>query len=537
MSVNIQQILLALANQPQDVLANLAAQLGLPIIDPLFSSASGKAGTASSISSSFQAGINHEDSQGVMINKPVNHLTVNKQKIADFPLRDHELTQSLTPSPHVESNTRQPFGVTKATESSLTTESEEQTDEGNARYLINKSMGVDPFDRTAVQERRRAVRKMCCALSHDLDRTYSSFDNKTWRSILKTWGWSREITEKVMKSVATDTVGNERSKMRRVKKRNAYLMAKENEAKGITAAETNTILISDAEVSNPAAKKPRRMKKPATMTYLRRQQPKTSGAVSTTVSITNRETATMPTGHKDLGPDLLTESTGKAGPAEIPQTPTTASFFYPYYLSIDLEVLIDLIKTRSNTITPNDSAYYSTSNTPLELQLAESVSTTAPIPSNMAPIRMKKLTGIDDEIQSQKHMGTNKDNPSQSIDQLDLDAGYTQPPGLSLRLNKEIQSVSVYKMLHSGTRFNQQTTASPQVSEIPQVGLSNTMLGIEDSLEFQTELDCQAKQDCEAADTRHTKMARSKTSTMKNTIKTTPPKKRERPIGSTNAPK
>ena len=102
-------------------------------------------------------------------------------------------------------------------------ESEEEL-EGNSRYILNKAMVVDPKDRAAVQARRLEVNDEARDRGVILNQAFTSFEPDFWKKVVHSlflvfnpkYGWSRDITEKVIKSICTDTSRNERI---RVKKR------------------------------------------------------------------------------------------------------------------------------------------------------------------------------------------------------------------------------------------------------------------------------------------------------------------------------
>ena len=85
-------------------------------------------------------------------------------------------------------------------------------------------MGVDPKNRAAVQARRLQVKDEARDRGVILNQTFTSFEPDFWKKIVHSlflifnpkYGWSRDITEKVMKSICTDTFRNKRI---RVKKR------------------------------------------------------------------------------------------------------------------------------------------------------------------------------------------------------------------------------------------------------------------------------------------------------------------------------
>ncbi|KAI5804926.1 hypothetical protein EDC01DRAFT_626833 [Geopyxis carbonaria] len=123
---------------------------------------------------------------------------------------------------------------------------------------------------------------MCVAVGYDLNRNYTDFGQKLWRDLVKTihvtkaepkWGWTREVTENVMKAIASDTVRNLRAKARRAQKRKR----------------DTTIAPSASSLEEPEVEKlnKRSNKKKGKMTYIRkpnRKLPTAGSAVSPLIS-------------------------------------------------------------------------------------------------------------------------------------------------------------------------------------------------------------------------------------------------------------
>ncbi|KAI5778951.1 hypothetical protein EDC01DRAFT_634432 [Geopyxis carbonaria] len=326
MSTGLNPIFLALANQPPEALQAFAAQLNVSVEgnspQPRNLSTQGATNTSELIPA-LSATIREV--------APLPAVATTKESTPDLDFQDYhetEFLQSQEPESQVDpdllndrasqvAETPAPSTVGDDTPAPSTVgdaSSDEEKEEGNQRYLTNKSMGVDPFDRIAVQERRRAVRKICIGLGHDLTRTWRAFDTKTWRALVKTvsaktarqWQWSRETTEKVMKSVAADTVGNERSKIRRARKRNAAKAKAAANSTSVNSAGPTTAAIPAAlevpPMNPPKARQNR--KKPGKMTYLRKQPVKSDSSASVSPSTSGSNSASdvpgQPTGSSVL---------------------------------------------------------------------------------------------------------------------------------------------------------------------------------------------------------------------------------------------
>ncbi|KAF8249798.1 hypothetical protein K440DRAFT_675336 [Wilcoxina mikolae CBS 423.85] len=88
----------------------------------------------------------------------------------------------------------------------------------NKRYLLNLAMGVDPTDRAAVQARRLEVKEEGKERGIVLNKSYTKFKPGYWRKAVNSlfvvfndkYGWSRDTTERTMKSICTDTSRNDK---------------------------------------------------------------------------------------------------------------------------------------------------------------------------------------------------------------------------------------------------------------------------------------------------------------------------------------
>ncbi|KAI5785898.1 hypothetical protein EDC01DRAFT_631812 [Geopyxis carbonaria] len=89
------------------------------------------------------------------------------------------------------------------------------------RYFVNIAMGVNPFNRSAVQARRKEVSEAAFLRRWSLNKNWTSFDReKVWKPLAaslhadfsKKYNWSRILTEEVMKLVCEDNVRNGRIK-------------------------------------------------------------------------------------------------------------------------------------------------------------------------------------------------------------------------------------------------------------------------------------------------------------------------------------
>ncbi|KAI5820812.1 hypothetical protein BZA77DRAFT_348779 [Pyronema omphalodes] len=106
----------------------------------------------------------------------------------------------------------------------------------NSRWILNHSMGVKPSDRVAVQRRRAEVRRECERRNHTLDKVYRDWDKEIWVSLVrkihptfqKRYNWTAYVTERVMKSICSDTARTVRS--RKLKKQRKEGGIQENQA-------------------------------------------------------------------------------------------------------------------------------------------------------------------------------------------------------------------------------------------------------------------------------------------------------------------
>ena len=123
-------------------------------------------------------------------------------------------------SPIGQTNGDVPYGSTDTAGVEDSGEDEQFTD----RYSLNLAMGVAPDNRQQVQARRKEVSTFAIvAYNVLLDKPYSNWSPKAWRllvnSIAKEFkqrhGWSREVTEAVMKKICSDTARNSRASAKR----------------------------------------------------------------------------------------------------------------------------------------------------------------------------------------------------------------------------------------------------------------------------------------------------------------------------------
>jgi hypothetical protein len=98
----------------------------------------------------------------------------------------------------------------------------EDDDDANNRYNINKAAGFDPFDRADVQSRRREISEFLLSeYNVRLNKPYTRWNKDrwnaavsvTWEKFVGAWSWKREGARQLLQLMCRDNVKNHRKRI------------------------------------------------------------------------------------------------------------------------------------------------------------------------------------------------------------------------------------------------------------------------------------------------------------------------------------